>query len=96
MTAPKVLCTTWQIITKMQYKYEVSIIICLWHMENYQPNNKKIAHVYKWMLKTNNEYKIDWLDLKWRTKENYQAETIRFKEENGIGLNTHYTKKQKQ
>jgi hypothetical protein len=44
-------------------------------MENYQPNNKKIADVYKWMLKTNNEYKMDRLDLKRRTMKNYQAET---------------------
>jgi hypothetical protein len=51
-----------------------SIIICLWHMENYQLNNKKIADVYKWMLKANNEYEMDWLDIKWRTVENYQAE----------------------
>jgi hypothetical protein len=55
----KVLCTSWQIITNIQYKCEVSVVIWLWHMENYQQNNKKIADVYKWMLKTNNEYKMD-------------------------------------
>jgi hypothetical protein len=31
----------------IQYKCEVSIIICLWNLENYQPENKKIADIYK-------------------------------------------------
>jgi len=32
------------------YKCEMSIIICLWNMENYQPDNKKITDNYKWMF----------------------------------------------
>jgi len=28
-------------------KCEVSIIIWVWNLENYQPDNKKIAHIYK-------------------------------------------------
>jgi len=31
----------------IQYKCEVSIIICLWNPKNYQPYNKKIADIYK-------------------------------------------------
>jgi hypothetical protein len=42
-----------------EYKCEVSFIICLWNLENYQPDNKKIADIYIQMLKMNNEYKMD-------------------------------------
>ena len=31
----------------IQYKCEVNIVIYLWNLENYQPDNKKIADIYK-------------------------------------------------
>jgi len=31
----------------IQYKYKISIIICLWNLENYQPDNKKIKDICK-------------------------------------------------
>jgi len=35
------------------------IIMCLWNLENYQPDNKKTTDICKQMFKTNNENKLD-------------------------------------
>jgi len=31
----------------MQYKCKISIIICLWNLENYQPDNKNTTDICK-------------------------------------------------
>ena len=43
----------------IQYKSKIGIIACLWNLENYQPGNKKTTDICKYMLKMNNEYKMD-------------------------------------
>ena len=57
---------------KYQYKCKISIIICSWNLENYQPDNKKTTDICKQMLKTNKEYKLEQ-----RTMENHPSEVNR-------------------